>query len=115
MGCTLVDCTKSRQPAQAIALAAVALIAIVGAVAFVIDTAFFFEGRRELQNAVDSAALAGVVYLPNCPTNSASCGSANTQDVTKVVLGQNGPIARQLCGHPLTSSDFTQAIRSSTG
>jgi Flp pilus assembly protein TadG len=94
-----------RQPAQAIAFAAVALIAMVGAVGFVIDIGFFLEGRRELQNAADSAALAGVIYLPNCVTDTGGpCGAgANATDAVAQVVNQNGPIARQLCGHPTNS------------
>src|SRR5438105_833397 len=96
---------RRRQPGQAIALVAVALIAIVGAVGFVIDIGFFLEGRRELQNAADSAALAGVIYLPNCVTNTGGpCGSgANATDAVTQVVDQNGPIVRQLCGHPTNS------------
>src|SRR5262252_5073765 len=54
-----------RQQGQTIAVAAVVLVAIVGALAFVIDLGFQMETRRELQNAADAAALAGVVALPD--------------------------------------------------
>jgi hypothetical protein len=108
---------RHRQSGQAIALAAVAMIAIVGAVAFVIDTGFFFEGRRELQLAADNAAEGGVVFLPQCnvAADGAVCVSApgrpnNAQDMAVQLLKDNGPIARQLCGHPTSSVDFTQAI-----
>jgi Flp pilus assembly protein TadG len=95
---------RHHQSGQAIALAAVAMIAVVGAVAFVIDLGFFFEGRRELQNTADSAALAGVVYLPNCSVASASCPAlSNAQDAANAYVTANGPIVRQLCGHPTVS------------
>jgi hypothetical protein len=97
---------KQRQSGQAIALAAVAMIAVVGAVAFVIDLGFFLEGRRELQNTADSAALAGVVFLPNCSVPSASCPAlSNAQDAANAYITANGPIVRQLCGHPTVSVD----------
>src|SRR5258708_39874004 len=97
---------KNRQSGQAIALAAVAMIALVGAVAFVLDLGFFLEGRRELQNAADSAALAGIVFLPTCPDSSGggSCAAPdNAQDAANAYIVANGPIVRQLCGHPTVS------------
>jgi hypothetical protein len=104
---------RHRQPSQAIALAAVAMIAVVGAVAFVIDIGFFLEGRRELQLTADQAAEAGVIFLPACP-DSATCPAVpNTHDTAVQYLKNNGPIARQLCGAPLLSADFTQNIRTS--
>jgi hypothetical protein len=88
------------------------MIALVGMVAFVIDVGFFFEGRRELQLAADQAAMAGVVHLPDCP-DSATCPDPNNARYMAVqYLRNNGPIARQLCGHPSTSADFTQSISS---
>jgi hypothetical protein len=113
----LTPSVRHRQPSQAIALAAVAMIAIVAAVAFVVDTGFFFEGRRELQLAADNAAEGGVVFLPQCSTaaDGAVCVSTpghpnNAQDMAVQLLADNGPIARQLCGHPTATADFTQAI-----
>jgi Putative Flp pilus-assembly TadE/G-like len=95
---------RSRQSGQAIALAAGAMVAIVGAVAFVIDYGFFQEGRRELQSAADSAALAGVVFLPACPSAGAGCATPNNaQDAATLYIAANGPVARQLCGHPSVS------------
>lgn len=93
---------STRQSGQAIALAAVAMIAIVGAAAFVIDMGFFLEGRRELQDSADSAALAGVIYLPG--------SQASAQSAADAVVDQNGPIARQLCGHPLSTAAPTTVV-----
>src|SRR5919201_4009044 len=104
---------RHRQPSQAIALAAVAMIALVGAVAFVIDLGFFLEGRRELQLSADQAAEAGVVFLPECSraSDGPDCATPNNaSDMAVQFLRNNGPIARQLCGHPTVSADFTQAI-----
>src|SRR5205823_4828374 len=56
-----------RAHGQAIAFAAVAIAAMVGMVAFAVDTGVLWETRRELQGAADSAALAGVTRLPMYP------------------------------------------------
>jgi len=47
--------------------AAVAMVAIVGAVAFVIDTGIFFVIQRQFQTAADAGALAGAWHDPICP------------------------------------------------
>src|SRR5207249_7415891 len=97
---------RRRESGQAIALVAAVMIALVGAVAFVIDLGFFLEGRRELQNAADSAALSGIVYLPSCPDSSggAVCAAPNNAlDSASLYVNANGPIVRQLCGHPTVS------------
>ena len=47
---------------QAIGLAAVVMVAMVGLLAFVIDAGIFLTVRRDLQHAADAAALAGVPY-----------------------------------------------------
>src|SRR5437016_309873 len=111
---------QHRQRGQAIAFAAVAMIALVGAVGFVIDMGFFFEGRRELQLAVDNAAEAGVVFLPECSVQSDGatqspnpCASPNNaQDTALQFLTNNGPIGRQLCGHPTTSLNYSDSTQS---
>jgi Flp pilus assembly protein TadG len=56
-----------RAPGQAIAFAAVAIAAMVGMVAFAVDAGVFWEARRELQGAADSAALAGITRIPGYP------------------------------------------------
>jgi hypothetical protein len=98
---------KRREPGQAIALAAVAAAALVGALAFVVDAGLFLEARRELQLTADQAAVAGVTFLPDCVTaaSGASCVSGsgqpnNAQDMVYQFIQNNGPIARQLCGDP---------------
>jgi Flp pilus assembly protein TadG len=114
---------QHRQSGQTIGLAAVAMIAVVGAVAFVIDLGFFLEGRRELQLAADQAAMAGVIFLPECSTQADGIGQtpnpcaapANANDMAVQFLNNNGPIARQLCGHPTTSADFAQSSAINSG
>ena len=57
--------TSNRQPAQTIALAAIMMLAIVGALGLVIDVGLLWITQRELQKTADNAALGGVAVLPN--------------------------------------------------
>ena len=45
---------------QGLVLAALAMVVILGFAAMAIDVGLFLHERRELQNAADAAALAGV-------------------------------------------------------
>jgi len=49
---------------QGLVLAALAMVVILGFAAMAIDVGLFLHERRELQNAADAAALAGVQELP---------------------------------------------------
>jgi hypothetical protein len=82
-----------RQRGQAMGLAAVSIIAMVSMLAFVVDAASFFIIRRELQNAADAAALAGVALCP-CPPNDAAARAMADQYVRL-----NAPNAEKLCRH----------------
>jgi hypothetical protein len=64
---------------QILPLTAVIMVAMVGMLAIALDTGFFLMTRRELQNAADAAALAGVVELPADPTaaHTIAAGYAN--------------------------------------
>ena len=53
--------TRKGERGQTTALAAIFMVAMVGMLAFVVDAGFFLVARRELQNASDAGALAGVV------------------------------------------------------
>jgi Flp pilus assembly protein TadG len=50
---------------QGLVLAALAMVVILGFAAMAIDVGLFLHERRELQNAADAAALAGVQELPS--------------------------------------------------
>lgn len=80
-----------RHRAQTIAVMAVVLVAIVGALAFVVDLGFQMETRRELQNAADAGALAGVAKLPDDQAGSIQ------QATTFAYLGANANIADRIC------------------
>jgi hypothetical protein len=61
---------RRRRPAQAIVVAAVAMVAVVGGLAMVIDAGMFFVIQRQLQAAADAGALAGAWYQPVCAAAS---------------------------------------------
>ena len=68
---------KHRQPAQITPLALYAMLILVGALSLVVDAGVFFVTQRQLQTAVDAAALAAVWYHPVCD----SLGSSQCQVV----------------------------------
>jgi hypothetical protein len=55
---------RSRERGQALILAIFALAVAFGFVALAIDIGLFYHERRDIQNAVDAAALAGAQELP---------------------------------------------------
>lgn len=74
---------RRRERGQVIPLIAVAIVALVGMAALVVDAGLFLETQRELQQAADASALAGIPNLPNDPgtaqsvaTSYATTGSA---------------------------------------
>lgn len=55
---------------QGLVLSALAMVALLGVTAMVVDVGLFLHEKRELQNAADAAALAGVQELPNSPADA---------------------------------------------
>ncbi len=117
---------RRREPAQVMALAAVAMVSIVAMIAFVIDASTFFVIRRELQNAADAGALAGAIYLSPYsgvpafavnPPPTAGCTSVSDQTTTLppndtatqvacYYVGLNSAQASRLCN---TTAGFKNA------
>jgi uncharacterized membrane protein len=66
-----------RQRAQITPLALYAVLILVGALSLVVDAGVFFVTQRQLQTAVDAAALAAVWYSPVCdsldPAHTGDC------------------------------------------
>ena len=87
---------KRRQRAQAIGLAAVSLVAMVGMLAFVIDAGLLFMAHREAQDAADAAALAGVQELAN---DSTTCSPDCLKQVGTYASRNYGILGR-LCSDP---------------
>lgn len=69
-------------------LAAVSLLALLGFAALAIDVGHLFVVRNELQNAADSAALAGAGYLYRNPAAIPDCTTAETQASNAVSLNK---------------------------
>jgi Putative Flp pilus-assembly TadE/G-like len=59
---------RRRQRGQTIVFAAVAMVAIVGGLAIVVDAGIFFVVQRQFQTAADAGALAGAWHNPICPS-----------------------------------------------
>jgi Flp pilus assembly protein TadG len=87
---------RQRDRGQTLVLVAVAMIALVGLLAFVVDAGMFWEVRRDFQSAADAAALAGVGQLPN-----SSAAISLAQSYADI----NAPAARALCAQSPTSSN----------
>jgi hypothetical protein len=67
---------------QALILAALAMVVILGFAALAIDVGYWYSQKREVQNAVDAAALAGAQELPDNP--------AGAETVAREYLTKNG-------------------------
>ncbi|MDD5036959.1 MAG: pilus assembly protein TadG-related protein [Methylococcaceae bacterium] len=81
---------SERQGGAIIPLVAVSLLALLGFAALAIDVGYLFVVRNELQNAADTAALAGASYLfkstppsPNWDAAEAEASNAITQTNNK--------------------------------
>lgn len=55
-----------------------AMVAMVGGLAMVVDTGMFLVVQRQLQAAADAAALAGAWYAPVCPAAASGCSASST-------------------------------------
>ena len=80
---------RRREPAQTVAITAVMIVGMIGALALVLDMGLLWLTQRELQKTADSAALAGVVLLPADPSGAVA------QAESYVQLNQG--LAERLC------------------
>ncbi|MBI4491270.1 MAG: hypothetical protein HY690_00550 [Chloroflexi bacterium] len=94
---------RRRQPGQVIALAVIVMVAMVGMLAFAVDVGRFWETRRELQNAADAGALAGVSQLPGDPdaANDLALQYADTTATTSAIR-----LCRETPTHEVTQGTF---------
>jgi Putative Flp pilus-assembly TadE/G-like len=95
-----------RQPAQAVGLAAVSLVAMVGMLAFLVDAGLLFMAHREAQDAADAAALAGVREFTNGDT---TCAANACEAAVKQYASGNYGILGRLCS---TTGDPSLAVGS---
>jgi uncharacterized membrane protein len=100
-----------RQRGQTIAFAAVAMVAIVGGLAIVIDGGIFFVVQRQLQTAADAGALAGAWHDPIClvPSSGPAFGCLpGPADAVAVAVAQaNADTVKQLCGGVIPAPTVT--------
>jgi uncharacterized membrane protein len=91
--------TRHGASGQTIVIAAIAMVAVVGGLAMVIDAGMFFVIQRQLQSAADAGALAGAWYQPICLTPPGCRLSPPTaQSVAQSVARANAETIKGLCG-----------------
>ena len=93
---------RRRARGQTIVIAAIAMVAVVGAVAMVIDAGMFFVIQRQLQSAADAGALAGAWYDPICLKPAVGClppgpGGPTAQQIAREVALANAQTIDGLC------------------
>ena len=84
---------RDGERSQVLVLAAVIMAAMVGLLAFSVDTGIFLEARRELSNAADAAALAGISDLPADNAAALAAAARYSADIAE----NPDAIARRLC------------------
>lgn len=92
-------CKLREESGQALVLAALAMVVVLGMAALAIDVGMFLQERRDLQNAADAAALAGAVDLPGSPASAIA-------DAT-TWAGQNGIGPGELDGVTVSTTYVT--------
>ena len=92
-------CKLREESGQALVLAALAMVVVLGMAALAIDVGMFLQERRDLQNAADAAALAGAVDLPGSPAGAIA-------DAT-TWAGQNGIGPGELDGVTVSTTYVT--------
>lgn len=95
---------RRRERGQVLVLAAVFMVALVGAMALVIDAGMFLIIQRQFQSAADAGALAGAWHDPICPVPAALClgPTQSAEAVAKQVAQVNGDQVADLCGGTVT-------------
>ena len=81
---------------QAIVLGAIAMVALIAILGLAVDTGFMLAQQRKLQNAAESAALAGALEIPVC------AGLSNCTALQ--AAGQSALVENGLNGSTLASS-----------
>ena len=81
-----------REEGQAMLLAAVSMVVILGFAAFAVDIGYIAVQKTDLQNAADAAALAGVVDLPgtaNAVSTAVAYAKSNGMDIDANNVAKN--------------------------
>jgi uncharacterized membrane protein len=92
-----------------LSIAAVTIIAVVGALAMVVDAGIFFVIQRQFQAAADAAALAGAWHKPVCTSDPlVGCEpDGDASAVAKAVAEANAKPMEILCGSPINPPSVT--------
>ncbi len=95
---TNTDSIEPNENGAALPFVAILLVLLLGIAAFAIDLGWLYLNGARLQRAADSAALAGVVYLPSdssgAETEAVNGADANGWDIGQVngsPIGGGGP------------------------
>ena len=78
--------TACKEAGQIVVIFALMLTVLIGLMGVALDTTYAWRESLRVQRAVDAAALAGVVYMPNCLT---SCTN-NATDTATTTAAKNG-------------------------
>jgi hypothetical protein len=89
---------QRRVRAQVFAITAVVMVAMVGALALVVDVGMFVVVQRQFQAAADAGALAGAWYQPVCVTVAVGCKPGDASAVAEQVAEANARSMAGLCG-----------------
>lgn len=88
---------RRRLRAQTLPFAALAMVAMVGSLAMVVDTGLFLVIQRQLQAAADAAALAGAWYPNVCPSGAQGCSTGDATTVASNIAIANASTFGPLC------------------
>jgi hypothetical protein len=91
---------RNRSKGQALPIVALLLVAFIGLLGLALDLGRLYVARAELSRAVDSAALAGVIELPN---------QANAQAKASAYLIDNQPDA--VASFPAVVDDYQIRVK----
>jgi hypothetical protein len=96
---------RHRQRGQIIPLAMFGVIVAIGAVALVVDAGVFLVTERQLQTAVDAAALEAAWYMPACDPGVLIGGSSGCQ-ISRPILPPTIPASWGSCADPAQCAAF---------
>src|ERR1700737_5294392 len=88
-----------KQSGQAVVLVAVAVLALTALLALALDGGGIYLDRRQMQNAADSAALAGAELLMAVPPNRANVHNQAIGNLVKNIPGTSlgGTVCSSSC------------------
>src|SRR5205085_12038443 len=93
-----------RQSGQAVVLVAVAVLVLTAILALALDGGSIYLDKRQLQNAADSAALAGAELLMAVPASYSTMHNQAVQNLLQNIPGTSRPgtVCAASCPRPKT-------------